>query len=250
MSKKKIFLIVLAVIFVTFIGYRIAKPISEEKLMEVIKTGSAQDVEAIINKTRGKNHVRITLLFAANNKGGQEELSLIEKIHPIYTAALYAKDPEIINVLAKNGVDVNPKFFNFKVYEMVNPMYAAIKINSTEGIYTNLIKNGAVHPLSNDKATWLIDAIENPNPKVLQEYIKDGSVLKEVRETTKQGEYSAFYMAAQDKNVAYQKVYLLLAYGFNPNAKSSKGNTAYQSLTQNMRYVDMDAYNLLGQYSN
>ena len=249
--KTKKFWTIVGIIGILFIGYRIAKPISETDLMNLIESGaSAQEVETAIKKTRGKNHVRVSAIINANKDPDiNNQIQSITKLHPIYTASFYAKDPAVINILVKNGVSVNPKIFNFEVYKMTSPIQMALKFNTTEGIYTSLVSNGAEFPDQIDKSLLLIDAIQNPNPNILQEYIKDGSVLKEVREKTKQGEYMAFYMAAIDKNYAYTKVYYLLAYGFNPNARSSKGNTLYKSLSQSSQAVDMNAYRLIQQYS-
>lgn len=141
-------------------------PMTSEEFIRIASTGTPKEVEAAIKQFKDINKT-----FTENTNYGSKEL------HIMHYVAQKTKYPEVIDILARNGADLNIKSVDIGTYQGkeidmgMNPINFATMYNPNVGIVTALYNNGA-KAVDGDYKSVFMDAINNQNPSILEEILK------------------------------------------------------------------------------
>ncbi len=169
---------------------KLMKTITPEQLEEYIAQGADVNVE-------GKDHVT-----------------------PLMLAARYNKNPEIIEIILKQDVDVNATDSG----DAWSPlMYAACYNSNPEVIKTLLKYNADINAKDDLECSPLMLAVRyNENPEIIEVLLENEA---DVNVKSENGKTALMYAANRYNDENNKIVELLLRYGANVNAKDNNGRT-------------------------
>ena len=196
-------LLLLFIICLTFMVSGCGNKLSVKEFIKIATTGTPQEVEAAVKQFGNLNSQSIN----KRTKNGNI------KIYPIHAVVFKTKYPEVIDIFAKNGADLNiPTGYENTNYDsMARPIDIAASNGKTYGIVTALYNNGA-KSIKDDYSTLIIAAIRNSkNPKILKEVL-------DIRETRNALNDPSFMEKAikyaKSSKFSEEKMEILHNYGF------------------------------------
>lgn len=246
MSKNFQMIFLGLVIFMTTLiltGCGVKKDLSTRDFIIIIAKGSTQEVKDAVKRVEDINAI-VDMKMTFNGQTRRFPLT------PAMAAAIYAKDPEIIYILAQNGANMNPKFNDREYGEMKESLYYIAAV-PRGGIYINpkiglaLLENGAKDS-NYDYTQVLDDAIEIDSPETVEYVLKNKKVKDAVK--NRSCDAALFWSTAYNRiNGAKEKVQILLDNGFDPNMRCKNGMNAIEWIDKFPKDVNQEAYSLIKQ---